>query len=383
MAKAIEVRPVATPRERNLFIRLPWRLYGADPHWVPPLISSMKRQLDPQQDPFFEHAEATLFLAWQYGKPVGRIAAIVNFLHNSFHGETTGFWGFFESERDPKVVAALLDKAAEDLRERGMTHMRGPMSPSINAECGMLIEGFHLMPSMLMPYNPPYYPELVEQAGQQKLIDLYAYLILAKNAGPERQNIQRLERLANAIRKRHPSLTVRTIDMDNYEEETRQLNDLFNAARRDNWGFVPVTDAEFELLARQMKPIIDPNFIFLARDGDKIVGCLMSLPDINPILKKCNGRLLPFGWLRLWLGMHKKRKVRRCRVFGAAALPSHRNMGVTALLFDHIVKQGHRAGCEAAEMSWVAEGNVRSAGSLQSAFDVEPYKRYRIYTSEL
>lgn len=380
MAEAIDVRPVGSQRELEQFIRLPWTLYGSDPYWVPPLLSAMRRLLDTEKNPFFEHAEATYYLAWQYGRPVGRIASIVNFLHNTYQGETTGFWGFFESERDPKIFRALFDRVADDLRERGMTEMRGPMNPSINGECGMLIEGFDLMPSMLMPYNPPYYPELLEELGQQKLIDLYAYFILTANAGDGRENIQRLDRLAKAVRRRHPSLSLRTVDMANYEAEAAKLNDLFNAARRDNWGFVPVTDTEFAAIASDMKSVIDPRFIFIAEDDGQRVGCLMSIPDLNPILKKCNGRLLPFGWLRILLG---KRKVRRCRVFGAATLPSHRNRGITALLFDHIVKEARRLGYEAAEMSWVAEGNRRSAGSLESAFDVEPYKRYRIYTSAL
>ncbi|NQT52916.1 GNAT family N-acetyltransferase [bacterium] len=380
MAEAIVVRPVGSQRELKQFIRLPWTLYGSDPYWVPPLLSAMRRLLDTEKNPFFEHAEATYYLAWQYGRPVGRIASIVNFLHNTYQGETTGFWGFFESERDPKIFRALFDRVADDLRERGMTEMRGPMNPSINGECGMLIEGFDLMPSMLMPYNPPYYPALLEELGQQKLIDLYAYFILTAKASDERENIQRLDRLAKAVRRRHPSLSVRTVDMANYEAEAAKLNDLFNAARRDNWGFVPVTDTEFAAIASDMKSVIDPHFIFIAEDDGQRVGCLMSIPDLNPILKKCNGRLLPFGWLRILLG---KRKVRRCRVFGAAALPSHRNRGITALLFDHIVKEARRLGYEAAEMSWVAEGNRRSAGSLESAFDVEPYKRYRIYTSAL
>jgi ribosomal protein S18 acetylase RimI-like enzyme len=380
VAEAIDVRPAATRRERKQFVRLPWQIYGDDPNWVPPLIGQMESTLDPRENPFFEHAEATYYLAWQYGRPVGRIAAIVNFLHNTYHGETTGFWGFFEAQRDPKVVRALLDQVADDLRQRGMTEMRGPMNPSINAECGMLIDGFDKMPAILMPYNPSYYPELIEDAGQRKLIDLYAYLILAKNAGCEEENIQRLQRLADAVRRRHPSITVRSLDMARYEQEAEGLNDLFNAARRDNWGFVPVTDEEFAQAAGEMKSLIDPEYVFLAHDGEKLVGCLLSLPDINPVLKKCNGRLLPFGWLRLLLG---KRRIRRCRVFGAAVLPEYRNHGVAALLFDHIVREGHRLGYEAAEMSWVAENNARSAHSLEAAFNVEPYKRYRIYTAEL
>lgn len=176
-AEGVEAREVTSPSERREFLRLPWRLYRSDPHWVPPLLSTIDRTLDARRNPFFEHAEMRLYLGWRDERPVGRIAAIIDNLHNEYHDESVGLWGFSEMERDPDVVDALLKTAAGDLHEHGMAEMRGPMSPSINGECGLLIEGFDDSPYVLMPYNPPYYPELVEQAGQQRLKDLYAYFI--------------------------------------------------------------------------------------------------------------------------------------------------------------------------------------------------------------
>lgn len=378
MGETPDVRPVATRRDLRRFVRLPWRIYGPSSPWVPPLVSTMEETLDPARNPFFEHAEATLYLAWRQGRPVGRIAAIVNYLHNTYHGETTGFWGFFEAEDDPAIARALLEAAATDLRQRGMTQMHGPFNPSINAECGFLVDGFDLPPVVLMPYNPPYYPEHAEAAGQRKLKDLFAYFASRENA--QGDEAARIARLADAVRKRNPDVTIRSLDMTHYEAETKAVNDLFNAARRDNWGFVPVTDAEFAQTAREMKAVVDPDYIFLAEDKGKLVACTLAVPDINPILKKCNGRLWPFGWLHFLLG---RRRRGRARVFGIATLPAYRNRGITVLLLDHCLREGQRLGYHTAELSWVAEDNLPSMKTIEHAFGLEPYKRYRVYTSPL
>ena len=380
MGDSLDVRPVATRRELERFIRLPWRLYGPESPWVPPLLSAMRKTLDPQRNPFFEHAQATLYLAWRARRPVGRIAAIANYLHNTYHGETTGFWGFFEAERDPDAAHALLAAAAADLKDRGMTQMRGPFSPSINAECGMLVDGFHLPPAVLMPYNPAYYPELVQNAGHRKLKDLVAYHIAQTHTGPENAAVQKLQRLAKAIRRKNPDVSIRSLNLANFHHEAKALNDLFNTVRRDNWGFVPVTDAEFEDTARDLKSIINPNYVFLVEDDGKLVACTLAIPDINPILKKCNGRLLPFGWLRFLLG---RRTIRHFRVFGLATLPAYRNRGITVLLLDHCVREGTRRGYQSAELSWIAEDNLASLNTIEHAFSLTPCKRYRVYTADL
>ncbi len=376
----VEVHQVADRRERKLFLRLPWRLYESDPLWVPPLLGAVNKQLDPRRHPFFKHAEARLYLAWRGARPVGRVAAIVNHLHNSYHGETTGFWGFFETEPDPGVARALLDRAADDLRGCGMTEMRGPFNPSTNAECGLLVEGFDRPPAILMPYNPPYYPEFVEQAGHRPIKELYAYVLFAEQVAGDQGTRQRLERIARAVQRRHPEITVRSLAMARYKAEVAALGEVFNAARRDNWGYVPTTDAELQLMAREMKPIALPDLILIAELRGKPVGCLISLPDINPLLQKLNGRLFPFGWARFLWG---KRRIRRLRVFGVACLPEYRGLGVTALLFDRFIRNGLRWGCPEAELSWVADDNLQSVRTLQSAFQPRLYKRYRIYGREL
>ncbi len=376
----VEVREVASSRERDLFLRLPSRLYRSDPFWVPPLLSAVDKQLDPKRHPFFEHAEARLYLAWRGGRPVGRIAAIVNHLHNSYHNEKAGFWGFFETERDQQAAKALLDTAADTLRGFGMTKMSGPFNPSVNAECGLLVEGFNSPPVILMPYNPAYYPGLVEQAGLRPVKELYAYQLFEPDVSAGQASRQRVERLALAVRRRHPEITVRHLDMKRFEADVLTLGKLFDTARRDNWAFVPTTEAELRLMAREMKPVVVPELVLIAEVRGKPAGCMMALPDINLILRKLNGRLFPFGWARLLWG---KRRIRAVRVFGSACLPEYRKLGVAALLFAHFIQTGLHLGYNTAELSWLAEGNVQSMRTLEAAVQPRLYKRYRIYGREL
>ncbi len=377
---AIRVCEAVSRRERRLFLRLPWRLYARDPNWVPPLLSALDRQLDPRRHPFFEHADARLYIAWSGGRPIGRIAAIINHLHNKFHGDRMGFFGYFESERDPAVAVALFDRVAADLREHGLTAMSGPFNPSINGECGLLVEGFDSPPVCLMPYNPPWYLDLVEAAGLRPLKELYAYHLTGEEMAPDRRPRQRLQRIAEAVARRQPELVVRSLDMRRYDADVVALGKLFNAARRGNWGFVPATDAELRLMAREMKPIVRPELILVAELRGEPVGCLIALPDVNLVLRKIHGRLLPFGWLRL---LRFERQVRSIRVFGVACLPEYRNLGITPLLFERFIERGLRLGCEEAELSWVAEDNQSSVRTIEAAFEPRRYKRYRIYGREL
>jgi len=380
VGQGAEIRQVGDPRERKVFVRLPWRVYELDPLWVPPLLRAAERTLDPARNPFFEHGEIELFLAWRDGRPVGRIAAIVDRAHNERHDEKTGFWGFFETANDPDVAGALFDAAGESLRGRGMTRMRGPFSPNINGEIGLLVEGFDLMPYVLMPYNPPYYAELVEGAGFASHMDLYAYRIRADQVAPEQPAIKRFERLADAIRKRHPGLNVRSIDMARYDDEVLTFGRLFNTARRENWGFVPATDAEIRAMARDMRAIVDPKLVLVCEHDGEPVGCIMGIPDVNPVLREMKGRLFPFGWLRFLLG---KRRVHTARVFGAGTLPEYRKAGVTVLLILEFIRRCLYVGYDAGEVSWVAASNVRSLGVIEKSLQLRRYKTYRIYERAL
>ena len=380
MASRVEVRRVEDKAGRKQFLRFPWTIYDGDPYWVPPLLSEAKRLLDPAANPFFEHGRIELFLARRDGRPVGRIAAIVDSAHNRRYDEKTGFWGFFETVNDAGVAGALFDAAGARLRRWDMTGMRGPFNPNVNAECGLLAEGFDSMPAILMPYHPPYYVELVEGAGLDLHMELYAYAVPDHEVVRGRPVIRRSDRLAAAVRSRHPGLSVRTIDMARYEDEVLALGRLFNTARRENWGFVPATDAEILAMARGMKPIVDPRLVLACELDGKLAGCVMGVPDVNPVLKRMNGRLFPFGWIRFLAG---KRRVAAVRAFGVAALPEHRHKGVAVLLIIELIRRILDAGYEVGEISWVAASNVRSLGVFEKALQFRRSKTYRIYERPL
>lgn len=380
MTNGVQVTRVNGKSERKQFLRFPWTIYSGDPHWVPPLLTAAGRALSPTTSPFFEQGEMDLYMAWRNGRPVGRIAAIIDRAHIKRYDEKTGFWGFFEAVNDVGVATALFDAAGAHLSERGMTMMRGPFGPNTNGECGLLVEGFDAMPYVLMPYNPSYYRELVKKTGFTCHMEMYAFHVEGIHVAPERTTVKRFERLAVAIQKRHPGLSVRTIDMTRYDDEVLAIGRLFNTARRDNWGFVPATDAEIRSMARDMKPIADPDLVLICELDGKPVGCIMGIPDVNPVLKKMNGRLFPFGWLHFLLG---KRRVRAARVFGAGVLPEYRSAGVTVLLITEFIRRGLYAGYDEGEISWVSASNIRSLGVIEKAVQLRRYKTYRIYERSL
>jgi len=378
--EAVEVREVVSRRDRRAFLLLPWRLYASDPVWVPPLLKGMRATLDPKRNPVFRHAEIRLFVAWRAGRPVGRISATVDSLHNEYRYKKTGFWGYFETENEAAVAGALLDRAAADLRERGMTEMQGPLSPSSHGQCGLLVEGFDEPPAVSMPYNPAYYPDLVEEAGLKSVEELYGYHITFDNLGPGSEMMQRLERLARGIRRRHPDLTVRPIDMAHYETALLALGKLADTALEENTDHVPFTEEEMRSMAREVQGIIDPDLVLLAELDGAPVGCVFGLPDINPLLRKINGRLFPFGWLKFLLG---KRSIRSARIIGWAALAEYRHMGVMPLLMYNLIRNAQRRGYRDAELSWIAEENIKAFRTLERAIAPRLSKRYRIYARDL
>lgn len=376
MANDVQVRRIDGKGDRKQFLRFPWTVYDDDPHWVPPLLCAADRVLSSASNPFFEQGEIDLYVAWRNGRPVGRIAAIIDHAHNERYAEKVGFWGFFEAVNDTDVADALFDAAGAQLLERGMTTMRGPFNPNINGECGLLVEGFDSMPYVLMPYNPAYYQELVEKCRFTCHMELYAFRVEDYDVGPEQATVKRFERLAAAVHKRQPGLSVRTIDMSRYDDDVLALGRLFNTARRDNWGFVPASDAEIRTMACDMKPIVDPNLVLICELDGKPVGCIMGIPDVSPVLKKMNGQMFPFGWLHFLLG---KRRVRAARIFGAGVLPEYRAAGVTVLLIVEFIRRGLQASYNAGEISWVSASNIRSLGVIEKAIQLSRYKTYRIY----
>jgi hypothetical protein len=364
----VQVTPVAGERDLHRFVLLPWKIYKGDPNWVPPLIGDTKNMLRPEKHPFHRHAEVALFLARIQGEVVGRIAAIVNRRHNEFHGEKTGFFGFFESVRDPSVAGALLEASARWARERGMERLRGPASFSTNEECALLVDGFDSPPMVMMTYNPPYYAPLLEAAGLTKAKDLLAY----HWAGIEVP--ERLARLADSILRREGA-TVRPLNMKEFPREIDRFSEVYNQAWERNWGFVPMTQEEIAHMAKALKPAVDPNLILFLEIGGKPSGFAMALPDVNQAIRHANGRLFPFGLLKI---LYHARKISRARVLVLGLLEEHRGKGLDVPLYVNLFRHGLRKGYNEAEFSWILEDNLAIRRPIEKMGGAV-YKTYRFY----
>lgn len=356
-----------------VFIKFPWRIYEGNPVWVPPLIADRKKLIDRKNNPFYRHAEMEMFLAERNNDPVGRIAAIINHNHNKEHNENIGFFGFFESVNDDEVARALFDAAKEWMTAKGVTAMRGPASPSVNDEYGLLVDGFHLPPAILMPYNPPYYQQLLERYGFIKLKDLYAYYVHKDKVFTEK-----LKRVSELVKQRE-GVVFRTLNMRRFWDEVRIIRELYNRGWSRNWGEVPMTEEEFMYVARDLKPIVDPELVIIAEVKGKPVGFGMSLPDYNMILRhNRRGWLLP-ALVRILLF---RKKINFIRIVILGVLPEYLNSGIGGVLFYETAVRGVQRGYIHGEASWVLEDNVmmnRGAELLRG----ERWKTYRIYEYRL
>jgi hypothetical protein len=379
----LSIRPANDPASRKRFIELPFRLYRDDPNWSPPLLSAQQRLLACKTAFFDEgkRAEIALFVAERSGVTVGRIAAIHNKAHNAYCLDEVGFFGFFEcDQRDPQAAGALLQSAEGWLRTRGLKTLRGPLSPSMGGECGLLIDGFDRPAMALMPYNPPSYAGILESFGLRKCKDLYAYLIDAELVRPGTGPGDRLVRLVGALRRRHPEVALRSLDMRNYPGDILRFMDVFEEARKDNWGYVPLTPKEIFETTAHMKRVIDPSLILFAEVNGEPAGALLAIPNINRGLAAVNGRLWPLGFLRFFREM---KRVTETRVLGVATLKKYRTKGITAMLFLEEVLRTVAGGYRYTEASWVLEDNQLSDESIRSAFVPQRYKTYRIYEKPL
>jgi GNAT superfamily N-acetyltransferase len=371
-SRPFEVRAVNGGRELQAFIRLPWRLYRDSAEWVPPLISERKRHLDRRRNPFFEHAEAEYFLAWRDGEPVGRITAHVDHRFNEFHSNRWGMFGFFECERDPAVAGALLDTAESWLRERGRDRMVGPLDFSTNHECGVLVEGHEFRPQILENWHHPYYRELLEGKRMSKAMDLYKWEIIYANR-PEMYPV--INELAERLEPEH-GIRLRRMRKRNLRNEVRAFMEVYNEAWSNNWGFVPLTDAELDHLAKELKPILDEDFACVAETEDgEVAGVSLSLPDFNKVLTRLNGRLLPLGWLR---ALREQRRIDIVRVFALGVKPSYQHTGVAAALYRDVWDSVGRRRFRGAETGWVLETNDAMNKAME-ALTGRIIKRYRIY----
>jgi len=341
---------------------------------VPPLLSEQKNLFNRRKFPFFEHSEAEFFLAYKEDQIVGRIAAIKNNNHLNTYADSVGFFGFFECRDDQEVANALFQKAEEWLARRGLTKIRGPENYSQNEECGLLIDAFDRPPVIMMPYNPPYYQRLLENYGFQKAIDLYAYAIDYADRIPER-----LEQAAQRIYQQ-ADFTVRQVNLKKIDAEIAKIRTVYNAAWAENWGAVPLTDREIEHLKRQLVQIVNSEICFIAEKDDQPIGISIAVPDLNEILIKLNGRLLPFGIFKLLTGY---KQITGVRVLIMGVLKEYRHKGIDLLFYYETFKNGLKNGYNHGEMSWILENNLPMRRALEKIYGTKIYKTYRLYEKSI
>ncbi len=371
---AVAIRRVATKRERDAFIKLPFRLYAGDPHWVPPLILAERDLLNTAKNPFFRHAEMELYLALRDGEAVGRIAAIDDERHNEIHGDNVAFFGFLEAE-DGEVAAKLLEAAERWATGRGRDALRGPANPSLNHPAGLLVERFDRDPLIQTPYNPPTYPGWVESAGYSKAKDLWTWWFEIDTSVNRRS-----ERILKRIEARLvPRPTIRQLSKKNFEQDALTILRIFSEAWANNWGFVPPTEEEFLHTAKDMKMILNFDLALIMEIEGKPIAFCLTVPDFNQVFKRMRGRLLPFGFLHL---LRKKSIIDQCRLMLLGVVAEHRQKGLELLLIAHSIRVVEGLGWRGGECGWTLEDNDGINKAIQLV-GCERSKTYRIYQKPL
>lgn len=380
MSTSLTIAPVATARDHKTFVNLPRRIFAGDPAWVPPFPFEINERLSAKKNPYFDHAEMARWIAWRGDEPVGRISAQVDQVALEHQDSKTGHFGFFDVIDDDDAAAALLSTAENWLKARGMATAMGPYNPTVNEEPGILVDGFDEPPMMLMGHSRPYYRRMVEQSGYEKAKDLYAYHLDIRNdilpSGLKRLTERYLG---------EGKLTLRNVRMDHYEEDLGIILNIFNDAWTNNWGFLPMTDAELKHTADGMKILIKPEISMIAEWQGEPIGMMVTLPNLNEVLKTINGKILPFGWARLlwWL---KVGPIKTVRVPLMGVLKEHQNGALGAAtslsLIENIRQNAVKKGTCFAELSWILEDNMPMRGILDK-IGSRLYKTYRVYSKAL
>lgn len=381
---SLQIHPVKNIEDRKAFVRFPWKVYKDDPYWVPPLISERMHFTDSEHHPFFEHAEVEFFLAKKGSDVVGTIGAFINHRHNEFQGENIGFFGFFEVLDDPEVAQALLETAENWVKERGYDAIRGPAQYSTNEECGLLVDGFDDAPRVLMTYNPKRYIDYIEGCGYQKAMDLWAWAVPTAKFGDEGEIPPKLVRVVEKVRERE-NITIRKINMRKFDSEVEIVKKLYNTSWAQNWGFVPMTEAEIDALGDELKPMVDPDFVFIAEVEGEAVGFSLTLPDLNNPLRLAYPKpSVPEWWtlIKLIWNWKVRRKYNWVRVFALGVLPEYRGRGIDALFYYESIRAGLKKGIEFGEMSWILENNDPMNRPIEF-MGAKIYKTYRFYEKML
>jgi len=373
-SSSVVIVPLA-PHDTKAFIKFPWRVYRGDHLWVPPLILERRAFLNARKNPFFQHAQMQLFLARQGAETVGRIAAVLNEAHDSFYHERAGFFGLFECLPEAESAATALLGAAEAwVRERGAAFLRGPVNLSMNElDCGLLVEGFGASPVFQSAYNPPYYADLIEANGFAKCQDLLAFY---RHYQPWPSS--RLQQLADRLQTRR-RLTMRSINMRDFRAEVTRITAIYNDAWSDNWGFVPITDAEAQHLAKDLRLAVIPELTFMAELDGQDVGCFVAIPDLNQILQHLRGHLTPWGLLRFW---YQRRRIDTLRIAIMGVKKRYRRLGIDVMLYIESWKRAAKFGIVRGECGWVLEDNHLMVRALEE-LGACAYKRYRLYQKNL
>jgi len=374
--ESLQVVKVEGKSALNDFIRLPWSLYKGDPMWVPPLVLERRLHLSPK-NPYFEHAKFCSWIAYRNGIPVGRISAQIDRLHIDRYQDATGFFGMLEAEDDSLTFRTLLGTAGNWLRNQGMQRICGPFNLSINQELGLLVDGFDTPPSMMMGHARPYYADRIEEDGYQKEKDLLAYII-----NSDFKMTAAAKRITARVKDR---IQIRRLQKSNFINELEIIRNIFNDAWSQNWGFVPWTEAEFEHLGKDLKMLADEELVKIAEVDGSPAAFIVVLPNINEIIRDLNGRLLPFGWLKmLWRLKVKYPKSARIPLMGVRSQYHDSLMGA-ALAFGVIAdaqQPSIKRGIKEVELSWILEDN-KGMRSIIESISGRVYKTYRIYSKKL
>lgn len=370
----IEIVKVEARRDFREFTDLPWSVYSGSDNWVPPLKTDFARLLDPRKHPFWKFAQRELFLARKNGRPVGRIVAIVDGNYNRYQNELMGIWGFFECENDDEIAGLLFKSAEEWTKSQGMRFMRGPLSPSTNYEAGLLVEGFDHMPSIMMPWNFPYYEKLVVGAGYAKEKDLFTYRV--HQTDPVGSRIDRLAK--HVIKKGHVS--IRNVSRKTFDSDIRLLASLYNEAWADNWGFTPMSEDEVKEMGRNLKRVLEEELLFFILYDGEPVGVMMVLPDMNPVLKQANGRLGFSTGMKVLL---RRRFTTGLRAAMGGVLKRYKRLGIPLVMFHYLnnLLRGHKR-INFMELGWMLEDN-KDVTETTIEMGAKKSAVYRIYRKSL
>lgn len=379
MSSEISVRKVSGKKELKDFILFPWGIYRGKkpypyPQWAPPLIMSEKELFDEKKNPFYAHADQANFLAYRNGKLVGRISAIQDRNYISFQQDNACFFGFFECFEDEEATKALFSEAEAWARGKKADRILGPMNPSTGHIMGILKDSYDLPPMVQMGYNPPYYNDLITNQGYGKEKDLFCYTMDADSLPLS----EKMKRVSSIALKRN-NITLRPVNMKKFREEVELIRELYNSGWEKNWGFVPWTPEEFDLLARDLKMIAEPALVLMAFAGEKLAGISIPLPDVNQIFLKMNGRLFPFGIFKLLLG---SKKINRLRVAILGVGKEYHNKGIDAIFACETYRKGVELGYRVAEFSWILEDNYPLVNMLET-WGAKRYRAYRVYCKKL